>query len=143
MRVRKEQGSALVELALILPFMVTIVFAITEFGRAYYEYNTVAKSVREAARYLSVRLPGVDVAKAKNIVVYGNPAGLGSPVARGLSLSNVPDPTWKVEGSLPTVATVTIMVTGYTFRPMVGGVFGMPLNAIVFGTIQATMRSPS
>jgi hypothetical protein len=143
MQMRRERGVALVELALIVPLVMALVFITTEFGRAYYEYNTIAKSVREAARYLSVRVPGVDVAKAKNIVVYGNPAGQGTPVLRGLSLSNVPDPTYGVAGSFPALSTVTITVTGYTFKPMFTQVFGLSLTTIAFSPISATMRSPS
>lgn len=136
------QGSTLIEFALILPFMLIMIAVTTEFGRAYNQYDTLAKSVREAARYLSVRAPGVDVDKAKNIVVYGNPAGTGSPVVLGLSLSNVPAPTWSTAGSYPTFNTVTVSVTGYSFVPLVGNVFGLPLNTITYGPIRATMRSP-
>jgi hypothetical protein len=140
---QQEQGVALVEFALILPILMMLLFITAEFGRAYYEYNTITKSVREAARYLSVRMRDVDVDKAKNIVVYGNPRGSGYPVARGLSLSNVPDPTWGSAGSYPTLSTVTITVTGYTFVPMFSEVFGIQFTNITFSPIRATMRSPS
>jgi Flp pilus assembly protein TadG len=140
---KRQQGVALVEFALLLPFMLTMTFMVTEIGRAYYQYNTLAKSVREAARYLSVRAPNVDVNKARNIVVYGNPNGTGKPLALGLSLSNVPDPTWGTTGAYPALNTVTISVTGYRYVPLVSNVFGRAFNTITFGPIQATMRSPS
>jgi hypothetical protein len=140
---KHEKGIALVEFALILPMFVMLLFLTTEFGRAYYQYDTITKSVRQAARYLSVRAQGRDIANAKNIIVYGNPNGTGSPLVPGLSLSNVPDPVWSSTGSYPVMNTVTVSVTGFTFVPMAGSVFGMRLNNIVFGTIQATMRSPS
>lgn len=140
---KRQQGVALVEFALLLPFMTTMIFMVTEIGRAYYQYNTIAKSVREAARYLSVRAPNVDVDKARNIVVYGNPNGTGKPLALGLSLSNVPVPTWGTTGAYPALNTVTIGVQGYRYVPLVGNVFGRTFNTITFGPIQATMRSPS
>ena len=140
---KRQQGVALVEFALLLPFMLTMVFMVTEIGRAYYQYNTIDKSVREAARYLSVRAPNVDVDKARNIVVYGNPAGRGTPLAMGLSLSNVAVPTWGTTGNYPALNTVTIGVTGYSYVPLVSNVFGRAFNIITFGPIQATMRSPS
>jgi Flp pilus assembly protein TadG len=140
---KRQKGIALVEFALILPMFVMLLFLTTEFGRAYYQYDTITKSVRQAARYLSVRAQGRDIANAKNIIVYGNPAGTGAPLVPGLTLSNVPDPVWSTAGSYPVMNTVTVSVTGFTFVPLAGNVFGMSLNNIVFGTIQATMRSPS
>jgi len=140
---RHQHGVALVEFALVLPLLLVMMCVTTEFGRAYYEYDTLTKSVREAARYLSVRAPSTDVDKAKNIIVYGNPDGRGDPVVPGLSTANVPAPTWSTTGSYPALNTVTVSVTGYTYVPMVGSMFALPLNNIVFGTIQATMRSPS
>ena len=140
---KREQGGAIVEFAMMMPLMLILTFVTTEFGRAYYQYNTLAKNVREAARYLSVRAQGVGTAQAKNIIVYGNPAGTGTPVMPRLSVSNVPNPTYATSGSLPVITTVTVTVTGYTFTPMVPSVFGFPLNAITFGPIRATMRSPT
>jgi Flp pilus assembly protein TadG len=143
MTMKRQQGVALVEFALLLPFMLVLVMSVTEIGRAYYQYNTIAKSVREAARYLSVRAPNVDVDKARNIVVYGNTNGTGAPLALGLSLSNVPAPTWGTTGNYPALNTVTIGVTNYRFVPLMGNVFGFAFSAVTFGPIQATMRSPS
>lgn len=140
---KKQEGTALIEFALILPLLIILVFLTTEFGRAYYQYNTIAKSVRQAARYLSMRSPNVDVDKARNIVVYGNTAGTGTPLVPGLSLSNVPTPTWSTTGSYPTLNTVTVTVTGYTFVPIVKGVSWIAFDDIAFGSIQATLRSPT
>jgi hypothetical protein len=140
---KRQRGVALVEFALVLPVLLVMTLVTTELGRAYYQYNTIVKSVREAVRYLSVRAPGVDVNNARNIVVYGNPDGRGAPLAAGLSLSNVPAPTWGTAGSFPTLSTVTVSVTGYTFVPMVGQMFGVSFANITFAPIRATMRSPS
>lgn len=140
---KRQQGVAVVEFALLLPFMLILIFTVTEIGRAYYQYNAIAKSVREGVRYLSVRPKNIDVDKARNIVVYGNANGTGSPIALGLSLANVPAPTWGTTGSYPDMNTVTIGVTGYTYVPLVSSVFGVVFNNITFGPIQATMRSPS
>ena len=140
---KRERGVALTEFALALPLLLMIMLPIVEFGRACYQYDMLAKSVREAVRYLSVRSPGVDVDKAKNIVVYGKPAGTGAPLAPGLSLANVPDPVWRTAGSYPVLNTVTVTVTGYTFVPLVKGVSWIAFDDIVLGPIQATMRSPT
>jgi Flp pilus assembly protein TadG len=139
----RQEGAAIVEFALILPMLLILILITTEFGRAYNQYNTLTKSVREAARYMSVRAQGVDIAKAKNIIIYGNTAGSGAPVVPGLGLSNVPDPTWTTTGTYPVLNMVTVSVTGYRFTPMVRNLFGIDLGNITFGPIQATMRSPS
>jgi len=70
-----QRGVALVELALVLPLLLAVCFAITEFGRAIYTYDTLAKSARDAARYLTTQTPGSSSAWAiaRNLVAYGNP----------------------------------------------------------------------
>ena len=138
-----QQGVALVEFALVLPMVLILTFMTAELGRAYYQYDTITKAVREAARYLSVRAAGVDEDKAKNIVVYGNPDGTGSPVIKGLTLANVSVPARALAGAYPRINTLTVTVSGYTFVPMVSKVFGFAFPKITFGPIHATMRSPT
>jgi Flp pilus assembly protein TadG len=48
--VRDNRGQSLVEFALILPMMLVVMFMITEFGRALYQYNVLAQACREGAR---------------------------------------------------------------------------------------------
>jgi hypothetical protein len=136
-----QKGVAVLELALILPLMLVMTFVVTEFGRAIYQYNTLTKSVRDAARYLSVQTPGTQVTQAKNLVVYGNTAGTGTPLALGLTVSHVSDPVWQTSGSNPVISAVTIQITGYTFQSVFPSVFGLPLGAVPFSNIRATMRS--
>lgn len=143
---KRQQGTAIVEFALILPLLLILTFTITEMGRAFYQYNVLAKSVREAARYLSTRTPGApaEMTKAKNIVFYGNPGGSGDPILPGLSMSaNVPDPVWSSSGTFPAINTVTVSVTNYRFTPLASSVFGINFSNIVFSPIRATMRSPT
>ena len=140
----KQTGVALVEFALILPWLLILTFITTEFSRALFQYNILTKSVRDAARYLSVYNPS-DAAKiliAKNLVVYGNPAGSGSPLVIGLTTSLVPDPVWQTAGTAPVINTVTIKVTGYTFTPVVASVFGLNFAGVTYSDISATMRAP-
>ena len=111
-------------------------------SRALYQYNTLTKSVRDAARYLSVQSPGSGITQSKNLIVYGNLGGTGSPLAIGLSTSQVPDPVWAFSGALPVINTVTVKITGYTFRPLFGSVFGLNFGNITYADITATMRAP-
>lgn len=137
----KHYGVALIEFALILPLLLMLIFITTEFGRAVYQYNTLTKSVRDAVRYLSVQAPGTKLTEARNLVVYGNVAGTGSPLVVGLALSNVPTPTWQTAGTVPVINTVQIRITGYVFRPLVTGAFRVLLTNLTYNDITATMRS--
>ena len=150
---KKQNGVALVEFALVLPLLLILTFITTEFGRALYQYNTIAKSLRDASRYLSAQDPSIattdptKITAAKNLVVYGNPAGGTTPLVLGLSTSHVPTPTWQFKGSAPAINAVTIKVTGYKFRPLLTGFFGLTFGDangdIPFGDISATMRGQS
>ncbi|MGJ7496546.1 TadE/TadG family type IV pilus assembly protein [Variovorax sp. RT4R15] len=143
----KESGVALVELTLIIPLLLLLTFITTEFGRAMFEYNVVTKSTRDAVRYLSLQTPGTQITEARNLMVYGNLAGTGAPLARGLSLANVPAAsccTWQTAGTNPVINTVTVRISGFTFHSLFisvfGVVFGDANGDIVFSDITATMR---
>ena len=141
---KKQKGVAIVEFALVLPFLLLLTFITTEFGRAIWEYNTLTKSVRDASRYLSLQTPGTNITQARNLMVYGNIAGTGNPLALGLSLANVPAATcctWLPAGSNPVINTVTVRISGYTFNSLFTSVFGLPLGDLAFPDITATMRS--
>lgn len=140
-----QRGVAIVEFALILPMLLVMTFITTEFGRALYQYNSVAKSVRDAARYLSQQTPGTRATEAANLVVYGNTAGTGAPVAAGLTTGNVAAPTWQLQDPVvpggPTINAVTVRVTGYQFRSLFTTAFGQTFGVVPYSDITATMRS--
>lgn len=138
----RQNGVALVEFALVLPLLLVLSFIVTEYSRALYQYNTITKSVRDAARYLSIQTPGTKNNEAKNLVVYGNLTGVGSPLAIGLNLLQVPNPAWQLAGTSPVINTVTVRVTGYTFRPLIASAFGLNFGNIAYADISATMRGP-
>jgi Flp pilus assembly protein TadG len=138
----QQKGVALVEFALVLPMLLLLSLLATELGRAVYRYNTAAKAVRDAVRYLAVQTPGTHVAEARNLIVYGNVAGTGPLLDTALTAANVPAPTWQTAGSDPLINTVTIRVAGYQFRPLVAGMFGAQFATITYSDISATMRSP-
>jgi Flp pilus assembly protein TadG len=52
--IRREDGQALVEFALVLPILLMLATAITSFGLVFYRYITLTDSVRAAARTLSL-----------------------------------------------------------------------------------------
>ena len=139
----QQQGAALIELALSIPFMIMLSMIVIEFGRALYEYNTVTKSVRDAARYLSANTPNTLCPDAQNLVVYGTTTAGSQPLAPGLKTSAV-SCSWQTTGALPLINTVTVTVTGYHFSSPISSVFGLQLftnGGINFGSITATMRT--
>jgi len=89
---RDDRGLQLVEVALVIPIMLLLFGAVAEFGRYFYEYTTAAKAARVGARYLVSKSVNSGInyeGQAKNLVVFGNIAGTGSPVLDGLSVDNV------------------------------------------------------
>jgi Flp pilus assembly protein TadG len=152
MKKQAQKGVAIVEFALILPFLLLLTFITTEFGRAIWEYNTLTKSVRDASRYLAIQPVGTKITEARNLMVYGklNVTGSDTPLALNLSLANVPVGTccvWQevtstpVNGSAPVMRTVTVSITGYQFNSMFNSVLGLPFGQITFSDVSATMRT--
>lgn len=54
MKLKDQKGQALVEMALLLPLLLLVVFGITEFGRALYIENTLVNAARDGARKASI-----------------------------------------------------------------------------------------
>ena len=139
---RDESGIQLVEAAIVIPIFLVLFAATAEFGRYFYEYTTLAKATRVGARYLSTIPVGAsgDTA-AKNIVVYGNPAGSGSPILPNLATSHI---VITREGGLPILPQrVTVQIVGYQHQPIfdlgaLTGVNGLSTNVAVKPSV--TMR---
>ena len=88
-----QRGLAAVEFVFVLPFMLVLVLVSAEFGRAFYQYNTLTKTVRDGARYLAdnslIGTTGIiditgEESNTQNLVVYGNRLGNGQPLLSGL-----------------------------------------------------------
>ena len=106
---RREDGGALAELAILIPFLVVMLAGVCEFGRYFQHYNTVAKATRTASRYLSNHpLTAEEIGKAQNLVVCGKLACADSdkPLVAGLSAAKV---CVETTGS-PRVLTVTVRI---------------------------------
>lgn len=114
---KDESGVQLVELAVVLPLFLMLFAATAEFGRYFYEYTTAAKGARVAARYLvSLKVSAANDNDAKNLVVYGNAAGLGTPILYGLTTANVQITR---QGGVPALPeTVTVSIVNYQHSPV-------------------------
>lgn len=60
-RVTDDRGAAMVELALLLPLLILLLFGIIQFGRAYNAKIELAGGVREGARAAALGEPEADV----------------------------------------------------------------------------------
>ncbi|MDQ2937875.1 MAG: pilus assembly protein [Acidobacteriota bacterium] len=105
------------ELAIVLPVFVLLFAATAEFGRYFYEYTTLAKASRAGARYLATAaVNSAQDANAKNIVVYGNSAGTGSPILPGFTTANV---AITRQGGVPVLPqTVKVEITSFKHQPL-------------------------
>ena len=119
---RDERGVQLVELAVMLPILLLLFASIAEFGRFYYEYSTLAKGARTGVRFLATaRTNGDDDLAAKNLVVYGNMGGTGSPIITGLTTGNVTITRLNNAGNPQiggTPKTVGVQITTYKYTPI-------------------------
>jgi Flp pilus assembly protein TadG len=77
--VRHERGLVVIELAIVLPLLVLIMFATAELGRALYQYTTLTKAVESGARFYASN-PGTSETTIKNLVVFASPTNTGKPV---------------------------------------------------------------
>jgi Flp pilus assembly protein TadG len=150
----RQGGVAAVELALILPIMLVLVFGITEIGRALYQYDGLVKATRGAVRYLAqqdlANLSSENRAlvynKTKALAVCGKEDCSGqAPLVTGLSTSfvNVCDyitceATHKgVQTGEGSVDMATATIEGFTFKTMVPWV----IKDISFAPIKTTMTA--
>ncbi len=105
---RRERGLAAVEAAIVLPVVIFLMLATAELGRAFYQYSTLVKAARNGVRYLAneaavgdtrvIDLTAEKISSTRNLVVFGNMDGDGSPVIETFSTDDVtvssPDPDY-------------------------------------------------
>ncbi len=93
-----QSGLAMVEFAVALPFLLLMLVAFTELGRAFYTYSTLTKSVENGARYIAgesltsvghANLTATKILAARNLVLYGNIGGHGESLVEGLRSSDI------------------------------------------------------
>ncbi|MGR6035581.1 MAG: TadE/TadG family type IV pilus assembly protein [Candidatus Nitrosoglobus sp.] len=129
-----QRGLAMTEFVIVLPVMLLLMLATAELGRAFYQYNILTKAVRDGARYLAsnaiqgttgvINISGAQAA-TKNLVVYGNTTGNGSPLLEGWSTSDVT--------TVEAVDTTHVRVEAqYKFKPIFSKIptfgFGKDIN---------------
>ena len=145
---RRDDGTQLIEFAIVFPVLLLLFAGTAELGRLFYTYTTLAKATRGSARYLSMvketdwtiapcgSLSMSCTTAGKNMVMCGNPGGCGGagqpPVSpSGLQASNIviTPPATGV-----TTKYVTVAITGYNYTPLV-----FNLNAMTGGNFNLTL----
>ena len=116
----KQGGVAMIEFAIVLPILLMLTMATAEFGRAFLQYNTLTKAVRDAARYVAgqavkgstgvVQLNTTLTTRARNLVAFGNVAGSGSALLPGLVPTNVT--------IVPGAPGSVVVTANYTYVPI-------------------------
>ena len=134
--VRREKGSATIELAIVFPILLLFFVATAELGRLFYTYTTLAKATKTGARYLSNAsdLTSSDAAKvtaaklrAQSLVVCGYETCTGNQpngtakkaLVDGLNMANPASSVavtvfTRTEGTA-TIRYVTVQIQGYTY----------------------------
>jgi hypothetical protein len=120
---RRQRGLAAVEMTLVTPLLLLLMFATAELGRVLIQYNTLTKAVRDGVRHAAthaltgstgvVLLEGALVEEIRNLVVYGNPTGAGSPLLEGLATGDV-----EVSNAFADEVTVS---ASHAYAPLWGG----------------------
>lgn len=120
-----ERGATLVEFAICATVFLTAMFGVMEFGRALWAHNALTDAARRGARYATLNT-SASMAQVKNVVVYGNPGGTGSPMLNNLNTGNV-DVSYSGFGL--NNGTVSVSITNYQFQfviPIIGTSISMP-----------------
>lgn len=146
---RREDGTQILEFALVFPVLLLLFAGTAELGRLFYRYTSLAKATRGSARYLSlVKETNWNVAPCgslnmtcttagKNMVMCGNAGGCG-----GTGQPPVSDPNLQASNIVitpPNMATngpkyLTVAITNYNYQPLV-----FNLNAMTGGNFNLTL----
>ena len=96
---KHQRGLALVETAIVLPFLMFVMLAASEFTNAFVQHTTLTKAVRDGARYvaeeaidgtLTLNLSTTLIDEARRLVVYGDrDQTSGTPLVNGLTVNDV------------------------------------------------------
>jgi Flp pilus assembly protein TadG len=145
----RQRAIALIETIVVTPLLLFLVVLTAEVTNGFVEYNTLAKSVRNSTRYVASRsllgttgtvvLSAPLTAQARNLVVYGNVIGSGSPILSGLTIGDVQ--VSQIAGSRDIQVSVSYQYTG-----LLGGslpTFGLGTDPGLSITFRATVAMRS
>lgn len=136
--IRGENGTQMIEFALVFPVLILLFAGTVELGRLFYQYTTLAKATRAGARYLSTvqTVNATSTDAAKRVVMCGNPNVCGDAsnpkILSGLDANQI-IVTPPVAGG-PQPQHVTVEITGYNYEFLV-----FNLNAMTGGNFDIAL----
>ena len=131
------------------PFVLLLLLASAEIGRAFIHYATLTYAIRDATRFVTtnaingttgvVQLSSTVITEAQNLAVYGHVGGTGNARLPSFQPSQV---------SIADIGSSNIQVTAtYPYQPMLGavlpGFIGNPINLGFTMVVAVTMRAIS
>ena len=154
----REDGSSMIELAIILPVLLILFAGAAELGRLFYTYTTLDKATKVGARYLSTSkdatsgdatLAGYATLAAQNLVVYGCPDRPDIPIAPCVTKPPIVtglDPATNVDVQITApdpngIRYVTVAIKAYPYRKGVfnlASMVGKPNSTFYFSLTPAT-----
>ncbi|MBU3071488.1 pilus assembly protein [Aestuariicella sp. G3-2] len=153
----RQGGLAMVEVTIVLPLLLLLLLAICEFGRVFYSYTTLNKTLQNGTRLLASTAtpdstgniqfntsgPNGNAFKAGNLIVYGNVNGSGSPLLESMSLDDVQFSSF-TNPTIPTSYFIRVDVD-YNYIPMIGAElnpfgYGSPIDLSFNLKSSVTMR---
>src|SRR6476469_10201713 len=110
---KSERGAALVEFALVVPFLMMIMCATIDFGLAVYQLANLQAAVREGGRFAAARFPyaGANDTTVKMVVynyISGVNNGMSAQAKYGAIFNTIPDPK----------GNITVSIKNFAFKPM-------------------------
>jgi Flp pilus assembly protein TadG len=127
-RRRTDRGAATVELALLLPLLLVLVFGIIDFGRVFNAQVTLSQAAREGARLAAL-------CNSSTPTTCGSVATRTTAAAPNLSgVSVTTTTTCPVGSTSATDAVVTVSWTITFSTPLAGLVPGFPSSKVLSGT---------
>ena len=135
-----EQGSAAVELTILLPFLVMVMLGVVDLGRVFYAYITLASAAHEAATY-TARFSGDVISTPNALATVISAESAGFLVVRLTPTSETGGNTTisgstVVAGDRVEMAHITLT---YTFQPIVP----IPLQGPIAVSAAAAAPLPS
>ena len=142
--VKRENGTQLVELAIVLPLFMVLMAGAAEFGRFFYTYSALTNGVRAGARHACKweRNASWTFGETSKMVVYGDYSDTSNgPIVPGLTTGNV---VVQANGpSANSIDSVTVKIVNYKYTPLfdLGKLTGVPsLSLNVDMKASATMH---
>ena len=128
-----EGGVATIEFAVTAAFFLMMLLAVFSGGYLFWAHNALVEATRRGARYAANQCkpdlsgcPDSDttIERVRNVTIYGNPEGTGSPLIQSLQPENVTieySANTAPEGQLPNDfgtarGTVSVKIESYNFN---------------------------